>query len=1252
MSRSHCLTQDELTAFHLGELAPTAVADLAAHLEGCTRCEAAARELDGLCDPLVDAYRRSALAGRSAMPRQVGDYEILEEVGRGGMGVVFRARHRQLHRVVALKMLLEAFAASEERARFAAEAEAVARLHHPNIVQIYDVGEYTVQGRLSLPFLALEFVDGNNLAAHAAGRPQRPRQAASWVETLARAMHYAHSQGIIHRDLKPSNVLLTADGQPKICDFGVAKFAASSGMKTRSGMLVGTAEFMAPEQALGDAPVGPPADIYALGAILYTLLTGRPPFQGVSPLHTLEQVRREEPVTPGRLQPRIPRDLETICLKCLEKAPVRRYGTAGEFADDLERFLRHEPIRARRASMTEVALAWARRHKTLALALGAVMLSLSAAAAFASVAAVQKEAERRRARDAESAAIDARRAAEAERDRALGNLYIARTNLTGQAVDAPSGMVQVAQLFAEWRGRDLRSVPRGWEWFYYLTLAGRSELTLRGHVLDVAALAWSPDGARLATGGFDRSIRLWDAATGKQVAAFLVPGGVLGLGWRPDGRRLASADYPSRSVSIWDPATGTLARTLTGHKAEVWTVSWNPDGRRLASADRAGRVIIWKENSDRPILELNAATETSGCAAWSPDGRRLAAPGRDATVTIWDATSGKSLITLSGHKFRVVALAWDASGALLATLSADETIVIWSAATGAKLRLIEGPRSSGFPGLLAWSPDGRRLAVGQRDLTVALWDVETGQQGLLLRGHTGSQISAVCWKPDGERLATAQRGWNGTVKIWRTDAMSERPFQTGDGPAVPTDICWSPDSRSLATGHEDGTVKIWDAATHERLATLRSAAVAVSRVRWCPNGALLAGGDQHGMVYVWDVARRQVRDTLRGDGQPVASLSWSQDSARLAFGTNDSGVFTWDVATGARKPLGRRGIGGVLRPQGDRLAMGESYGIKIVDAKSGAEVRSWRNVEVTDNDPRWDPTGLRVASRSDFAVEVRDATTAGLPFPPLAHLRHVENFAWSPDGRQLVTCTEDNDLHLWDAVEGNPILTLRGPAQQVIGLAWSPDGTRIVVCARDGKIAIWDATPGYASERAPALLEALNTRLAASPQDREALALRAGIHARRGAWDAAAADAARLAAAGATAVFQAGWWVADVPRPASASVPLADPFSQPLERPAAAPRWYISPDDPNGYVPLHREQACYFTRLYVPRAQALAVALEADPKLDASLWLRGNRVDSPQAATLMLSAGWNTVMVRLEEREPPSSVLLRHGIGFYLRLRP
>ncbi len=376
MSSNGCVREEDLRALALGEL-PEPLADaITRHLDGCPTCEAAARQLESLTDPFIQSLRRelgSAADGDTldnatrpvdapAAGFRLGGYEVLEEIGRGGMSVVYKARQLNLQRLVALKMVLaERHADPEQRARFLLEAEAIARLRHPNVVQILEVGMHD-----GLPFLALEYVAGGNLAQRAAGCPQPPRTAAALIETLAHAVNYAHQQGIVHRDLKPANILLdrrtdspacpsegtdrqgclSYDCVPKIADFGLAKRDGQE--LTTTGAILGTPAYMAPEQASGaNAQVGCATDVHALGAILYELLTGKPPFRGATPLDTLEQVRSHDAVPPSQVCSQTPRDLSIICLKCLHKEPKRRYATAQDLADDLRRFLDGKPVVAR-----------------------------------------------------------------------------------------------------------------------------------------------------------------------------------------------------------------------------------------------------------------------------------------------------------------------------------------------------------------------------------------------------------------------------------------------------------------------------------------------------------------------------------------------------------------------------------------------------------------------------------------------------------------------------------------------------------------------------------------------------------------------------------------------------------------------------------------------------------------------------------------------------------------------------------------
>jgi hypothetical protein len=328
--------------------------------------------------PLSDTPGIASWPAAGPLPTIPG-YEVLGELGRGGMGVVYKARQAGLKRLVALKMILSGVhAGTQELARFRGEAEAISRLQHPNIVQIYEVGEH--EGR---PYFSLEFVDGGSLDKKIAGQPLPPCEAATLAEALARAMEAAHQQGVVHRDLKPANVLLQAHGSPsvglgvpKITDFGLAKQLDASNAQTRSGAIMGTPSYIAPEQAAGRKEIGPAADVYALGAILYEMLTGMPPFRGETPLDTILLVLSQEPVPPRRLVPKVPRDLETICLKCLEKTPGQRYATAEALADDLRHFLSGETIQARPAGAVERSWRWCRRNPVPASLLVVVTLLL------------------------------------------------------------------------------------------------------------------------------------------------------------------------------------------------------------------------------------------------------------------------------------------------------------------------------------------------------------------------------------------------------------------------------------------------------------------------------------------------------------------------------------------------------------------------------------------------------------------------------------------------------------------------------------------------------------------------------------------------------------------------------------------------------------------------------------------------------------------------------------------------------------
>jgi hypothetical protein len=587
---------------------------------------------------------------RRERPRSFGDYEILGELGRGGMGVVYQARQRTLDRLVALKVLLAgAHAGPDELDRFRSEAAALARLRHPNIVQIHEVGEH--EGR---PYFCLEYVEGGSLAEKLGSTPLPARAAAELVRTLAGAVHAAHQRGVVHRDLKPANVLLTAAGVPKVSDFGLAKCLDGQGGHTRTGIALGTPSYMAPEQTTGQTRhQGPATDVYALGAILYELLTGRPPFRAPTSLDTLAQVQTAEPVPPSRLQPGVARHLEAVCLTCLRKDPARRYPSAEALAEDLGRWMRGEPVRARPVRAWERAAKWVWRHPAWAALAG-----VSGLAAFAVLGVAVGLYANARLADANgrlqaALAREAGQRAEAERQRRRAedleaerrrSLY---TNCVHQANQAwkLGQLAEALQLLDGYRPGPGEEDLRGFEWHYLWRACGGDRLALRGHGDRATAVAYSPDGTRLASVGADGTLVLWDAGTGRSLL------------------------------------------TLRGPAAPLCAVAFSPDGRRLVSAggDGPGRVRLWDAARGAEVVSWETPAGVASLAYGA--GGRVALGGSDGTVRVREALTGRDVFSRQGHKGPVIGVAFDGAGEQLASIGADRVARVWRGPAGAEGRI-------------------------------------------------------------------------------------------------------------------------------------------------------------------------------------------------------------------------------------------------------------------------------------------------------------------------------------------------------------------------------------------------------------------------------------------------------------------------------------------------------------------------------------------------------------------------------------
>jgi WD40 repeat protein len=709
-----------------------------------------------------------------AIGTTVGRFELTELLGTGSFGRVWMARDSELKRDVAIKIPRRGGLDAAETEQFMREARAAAQLHHPNIVGIHEVGR---DGETV--YIVNDLLRGVTLCDYAIGQRPSVWESAVLCMRIAQALDHAHQAGVVHRDLKPGNIIVDRRGEPHITDFGLARRDVGEVTITTDGQILGTPAYMSPEQAQGEAhDVNHSSDIYSLGVILFELLTGELPFRGNAPM-LIYQVIHDIAPSPRQLNHRVPTDLETICLKCLEKGRARRYQSAKDVADELDRFLKGEPIRARPMSLLARGCRWCGRNP-LAAAVVALLVFLAVAG---SLVAASQASLRRRADWMAAQQNAARREAEKSRVETYRQLYAADMKVSLQAWDA--GDVQrVEQLLARYVSPPGREDLRGFEWYHLwqlwhesqtvpnlpvtnavgsvafapdgVTLAVASDnsvhlwdvttrskvAVLSGHPDQVTSVAFSGDGNTLATGSRDGMVKLWDIASRQELTSLAGNGnGVVCLAFSPRAEILAIA-CDGALLKLWDVTNGEEPRSFKWPRL-ILSLALSPNRPTLATANWAGGVTLWSTEQDQELYTLQAHTAHATAVAFSPDGNILATGGNDAAVKLWDSASGQSLGTLKGHLARVRCVAFSPDGKTLASGGEDGTIKLWAPADRAEITTLRGHCAPVT--CVAFGRDGHTLASGSDDKSVKLWNLLAQRNPLVLRGHDHLVETAVFW---------------------------------------------------------------------------------------------------------------------------------------------------------------------------------------------------------------------------------------------------------------------------------------------------------------------------------------------------------------------------------------------------------------------------------------------------------------------------------------------------------------------------
>jgi WD40 repeat protein/tRNA A-37 threonylcarbamoyl transferase component Bud32 len=1019
---------------------------------------------DGTTNPFESGS--SATLGAPVIP----GYEILDVLGRGAMGVVYKARQVKAGRVVALKMILAGgHASAAEMERFRTEAQAIAGLNHPHVVQVYEVGDHD-----GLPYFSLEFCSGGSLATRLKGDPIAPAEAAMLVEQIARGVAAAHGKGIVHRDLKPGNILIADDGNPKITDFGLAKqldeLSTSPQRKqvdlTATGAIVGTPSYMAPEQALGESKtVGAAADIYALGAIFYECLTGRPPFKGATVLETLDQVCHREPVSPRELQPATPRDVETICLQCLRKEPAKRYGAATELADDLRRFLGGQPIAARPVGRIERGVKLVKRNPVEAMFVTVILALLIGGAGLVYAKYLDaKEKERiakvnadeankqtgiandktgqlaQKTRDLQD---EVRRTKEAER-------LAKRQRDNATILMAQGDFANNNALLARERLAEIEPENRGWEWHYLKRQFEGGLFCLNGHTGGVISVGMNADGSRIVTGSFDQTARVWDGRTGKTLLELKGHSSLVrSVAVSADGGRIVTGSH-DKTARVWDGRTGQSLLELKGHTKEVTSVAMSADGSRIVTASFDNTARVWDGRTGQSLRAYRGINLGVTWVAISADGSRIVTGSmKDMTVRVFDWHTQKH-IKLNGHTAGITSVAVSADGGRIITASFDNSVRVWEGRTGQSLLELKVRTAC-----VAVSADGSRVITGSGAARV--WDGRSGQSLLELQGHSNG-VHNLAVSADGGRIVTVAD--EKTALVW-DGRMGKGPFDLKGHTEFVRSVALSADGGRIATGSADHTARVWNSRTGQSPLVVRHDSEVNSVAMSADAGRVVTGFNLQ-TAREWDGRTGQNLYELKGHTNVLSSVAVSADGAHIVTGSQDKTARVWDGRTG-QSLLELRGHTSLvtsvaISPDGSQIVTGSSdKTARVWDSRSGKTLLELKGHADQVTSVAVSADGGRIVTGSfDKTARVWDARTGQGLLELKGHASVVTSVVVSADGDRVVTGSADQTARVWDGRTGQSLLELRGHTKEVSSVALSADGSRIVTGSFDTTARVWD----------------------------------------------------------------------------------------------------------------------------------------------------------------------------------------------------